>query len=244
MTGQNTRDDFRLSRLEFSQTEVENIAALFRKTRCDLYTGEMASEARLKKSNLADYRVVHFATHSLIDNRFPARSSIVLSLKNPSPEDGFLQMREVLGLKMLSDLVVLSACQTGLGRFIEGEGIDGISRAFLFAGASSVLMTLWAVNDQASYQFMHRFYTFLKMADGVEVALRRAKLEMIDSNSLSHPFYWAGFVVSGAGDKVLFSRSRRNWAYPLLMVLVLVIGFMLYQQLPAKGSRRSKSRQS
>lgn len=229
-TRHDTRDDFRLSRLEYSQAEVEAIAALFKKKRRDVYTGEMATEARFKSAGLMDYEVIHFATHGLIDNCYPARSSIVLSLGDLSSEDGFLQMREVFNLKLSADLVTLSACQTGLGQFIKGEGIEGISRAFLFAGASSVLMSLWAVNDQASYQFMRRFYIHLHSSHTIVDALRRSKLELIDSKTLSHPFFWAGFIVSGKADKVLFSSSRRKLSVPVF-VFVIFLGFIFLKPL-------------
>jgi len=231
-----TRDDFRLNPLKYSQLEVDKIAALFKKNRRDIYTKEKATETTLKRAALMDYKIVHFATHGLIDNRNPARSSIVLSLKDQSSEDGFLQMREVFDLKLDADLVTLSACQTGLGQFIKGEGIEGINRAFFFAGASSVLMSLWAVNDQASYQFMYRFYTHLRSADSIVDALRKSKIEMINSEALSHPFYWAGFVVSGKADKVLFFSGRSKKVFPAVLFAFL-FGVSL---LIASRSRASK----
>jgi tetratricopeptide (TPR) repeat protein len=231
-----TRDDFRLNPLKYSQLEVDKIAALFKKNRRDIYTKEKATETTLKRAALMDYKIIHFATHGLIDNRNPVRSSIVLSLKDQSSEDGFLQMREVFDLKLDADLVTLSACQTGLGQFIKGEGIEGINRAFFFAGASSVLMSLWSVNDQASYQFMHRFYTHLRSADSIVDALRRSKIEMINSEVLSHPFYWAGFIVSGKADKVLFFSGRSKKVFPAVLFAFL-FGVSLFI---ASRSRSSK----
>ncbi|MCJ7581923.1 MAG: CHAT domain-containing protein [Candidatus Aminicenantes bacterium] len=231
-----TRSDFRLIPLRFSQMEVEKIATLFKKNKRDVYTGEEATETSFKRADLADYKIIHFATHGLIDNHNPARSSIVLSLRDLSSEDGFLQMREVFDLKMNADLVVLSACQTGLGQYIKGEGIEGINRAFFFAGASSVLMSLWAVNDQASYQFMQRFYTHLRSSDSIVDALRQSKIEMINSDALSHPFYWAGFIVSGHADKVVFSPGRRKKIFPAVLFAFL-FGVSL---LVASRSRASK----
>ncbi len=222
-----TQENFHLNSLKYSQLEVDKIAALFKKNRRDVYTGEEATEVSLKQAALEDYKIIHFATHGLIDNRNPARSSIVLSLRDLSSEDGFLQMREVFNLKMDADLVALSACQTGLGQFIKGEGIEGINRAFFFAGASSVLMSLWAVNDQASYQFMQRFYTHLRSSDSIVNALRKSKIEMINSEALSHPFYWAGFVVSGRADKVLFSSARSNKVFPAILFAFLFGVFLL-----------------
>jgi tetratricopeptide (TPR) repeat protein len=222
----NMTENKRLNRLEYSQLEVEGISALFKKADRDVYTGRQATEERLKKADLTDYRVVHLATHGFIDNLSPARSAIIFSMTENSVEDGFLQMREVFSLKFNADLVSLSACQTGLGQFIKGEGIEGISRAFLFAGASSVLMSLWAVNDQASFQFMERFYTHLASAQTAVDALRMSKLEMIHSTALAHPFYWAGFVISGEADKVIFPPRHKKWIVSFF-VLAAVFGFVL-----------------
>jgi len=202
---------FNFSRLKYSSHEIQRISSLFKKTKTKFFLRETATEEQLKKHNLADYKIIHFATHSLIDDKKPARSSIVLSLDEDPKEDGFLQMREVYNLKLNSELVVLSACQTGLGQFIKGEGIEGLNRAFFYAGSSSVLMSLWSVNDQASYQLMERFYYHLRSAESIMNALRKAKLEMISSDTLFHPYYWAGFIVSGTANKVIFPRTINKW---------------------------------
>lgn len=200
-------------RLNFSGLEIDRISALFKKTKRKIFRREEAREEQLIGHNLEDYKIIHFATHSIIDDKKPARSSIVLSLYDDSTEDGFLQMREIYNLKLNSDLVTLSSCQTGLGEFFRGEGIEGINRAFFYAGASSVIMSLWAINDQASYQLMERFYTHLRSSNSIMNALRKAKLEMIDSDVLSHPYYWAGFISSGKADEVIFPRSTYKWFF-------------------------------
>ena len=202
---------FNFSRLRYSGYEIQKINSLFKKTKSKIFERENATEEQLKKHNLEDYKIIHFATHSLIDDKKPARSSIVLSLDEDPQEDGFLQMREVYDLKLNSDLIVLSACQTGLGQFIKGEGIEGLNRAFFFAGASSVLMSLWSVNDQASAQLMERLYHHLRSSESISNALRKTKLEMIHSDALSHPFYWAGFIVSGMADKAIFPNPIFKW---------------------------------
>jgi CHAT domain-containing protein len=214
----------RFSRLKYSGVEIEKIAALFKPARRIVLERDRASEENFKSQNLADYRIIHFATHAFIDDKKPARSAIVLSLDRDPQEDGFLQMREIFNLKMRADLVVLSACQTGLGQLIKGEGIEGLSRAFFYAGASSVLLSLWAVNDQASYQLLERFYVHLRSADPVMDSLRLAKLEMIDSEILAHPYYWAGFVVSGNADRVIFPRRMNKW---IIVTLSLAAGLAI-----------------
>jgi len=132
-------------------------------------------------------------------------------------------MREVFNLRLNANLVVLSSCQTGLGQFIKGEGIEGISRAFFYAGSSSVVMSLWTINDQVSSQFMERFYYHLKNSEDLAQAIRQAKLEMIDSGVVSHPYYWAGFILSGDGSTRVF-RPAFNKTLIALGALVLWSG--------------------
>lgn len=208
-------------RLKYSGLEIDGIASLFKKTKRDIFKREKATEERVKELNLSDYKILHLATHGLIDDKKPARSSIILSLSNSNPEDGFLQTREIFNLKLNCDLVTLSACQTGLGKFIKGEGIEGLNRAFFYAGASSSLISLWAVNDQASAQLMKRFYTHLRSSYSIMNALRKAKLEMIASDALSHPYYWAGFIITGKADKTIFLSPLKKL---ILLISILLIG--------------------
>jgi len=208
-----TSNAFNFFRLKYSGFEIDKISALFKKRKRKIFRRKEANKEQLINHSLDDYKIIHFATHSIIDEKIPARSSIVLSLDEDLTQDGFLQMREIYNLKLNSDLVTLSSCQTGLGEFIKGEGIEGINRAFFYAGTSSVLMSLWAVNDQASYQLMERFYFHLRSSESIMSALRKAKLELIDSDTLSHPYYWAGFIVSGKADEIIFPHSINKWLF-------------------------------
>jgi len=201
---------FNVSRLEFSGMEVERIASLFKKTRIDVFKRKEASEKKLKDLKLEDYKILHLATHCLIDDKKPDRSSVVFSIGNAQAEDEILQVREVFNLKLSSDLVTLSACQTGLGEFIRGEGIDGLSRAFFYAGASSALISLWAVHDQATSQFMERYYFHLRSSNSIMDALQKTKLEMINSDILPHPYYWAGFIITGNSDKIIYPATTKK----------------------------------
>ena len=194
--------DLKFYRLRYSHEEIRRISSLI--PRSTVLEREKASEDLVKSANLTDYKIIHFAAHGLIDDQKPARSAIILTLDNDPAEDGFLQMREVFNLKLNADLVVLSSCQTGLGQFIKGEGIEGISRAFFYAGSSSVVMSLWTINDQVAAQFMERFYYHLKSTENLAEALRQVKLEMIESGIVSHPYYWAGFILSGDGSTRVF----------------------------------------
>jgi len=194
---------FVFPRLKFSGTEVQRIAALFPPKRADVFVREQASERTLKRLNLDEYRILHIAAHGLINDQNPMRSAVVLAQDPDSPEDGFFQMREIYNLRMRADLVVLSACRSGRGQLVRGEGLEGLSRAFFYAGASAVMMSLWEVDDRAGAQLMERFYRFCGQGTPLAEALRRAKLEMISGKEAAHPYYWAGMIISGmAGKKV------------------------------------------
>jgi len=214
--------DFRFFRLNYSGVEVRKIAALFKANRKDIFLRGEATEQDLKRLPLNQYKIVHFAAHGLIDDEKPARSAIVLSLDQQSQEDGFVQIREIFNLRLSAALVSLSACQTGKGAYIRGEGIEGLSRAFFYAGASSVLMSLWSINDQASSQLMERFYRHLRSSASLMDALQKAKLEMIRSDVFAHPYYWASFVISGNATNVIFPKKTGPWA--ILVALSLALG--------------------
>lgn len=216
---------FQIGPLRYSRFEVQGIASSFKPKRTTIYMGREATKDILKSLPLSDYRILHFATHSLIDDVKPARSSILLTLDRDPAEDGLLQMREIINLSLRADLVTLSGCRTGLGQFIRGEGIDNLSRAFFYAGASSVLMSLWAVDDEASSHLMARFYAYLRSARSVEDALRRAQLEMIGSREASHPYFWAGFIVTGTADQVLFRHSWLIWTVFVVLAAAAVVTF-------------------
>ncbi|NIO49783.1 MAG: CHAT domain-containing protein [Candidatus Aminicenantes bacterium] len=230
---------YNVSRLEYSGLEVERIASLFKKARIDVFKRKEASEEKLKDLNLEDYKILHFATHCLIDNKKPDRSSVVFSIGNARAEDEILQMREVFNLKMNSDLITLSACQTGLGVLIRGEGIEGLSRAFFYAGASSALISLWPVHDQATSQFMERYYLHLRSSNSIMDALQKTKLEMINSDILSHPYYWAGFVITGNSDKIIYPPATKRLI--LIIFAICLAAGIIYFVIFKKYIRHSPS---
>lgn len=187
-----------LSDLPYSKVEAEQIARLFPQKEVTLMVGTDASETAVKSLNLSQYRMIHFASHGLIDEQKPQFSALLLYPGTGKLEDGFLTMREVFDLKLNADLVVLSACKTGLGRQIRGEGIDSLSRAFFTAGASNVIMSFWNVFDLSTAQFMTDFYgAMLKNGSDKAAALRQARLKMIDGKQFNHPYYWAPFILMG-----------------------------------------------
>ncbi len=185
-----------LGPLPYSRPEVEGIARLYSADKTSVYIGSQASEKKLKQLDLQNYKYVHFASHGLIDEEMPQFSSLIL--RHDDEEDGYLTVREVFDLKLNADLVVLSACKTGLGKRIRGEGVSGLSRAFLCAGTPSVLVSLWNVYDRSTADFMKTFYENMeKRKLNKADALKEARLQMIRSSKYSHPYYWASFVLIG-----------------------------------------------
>ena len=187
-----------LPALPESRQEVSRIARLYPAPEVALYLDRDASEQNVKANPLlASARTLHFATHGLIDEQLPLLSSLALARPEEGEEDGFLRTYEIFDLDLDADLVVLSACETGLGKQVSGEGLIGLSRAFFYAGASSLLVSLWNVAEVSTPDLMVSFYRQLESADKGE-ALRRAKLEMIaKGGAYAHPFYWSPFVLVG-----------------------------------------------
>jgi CHAT domain-containing protein len=173
-----------------------DIAKVFPSALVDTLLGKDASEANIKAWPLEDYRILHFACHGFLNERYPFRSSLILSRSARAEEDGFLEMREIYGLSMNAALVVLSACQSGKGLLERSEGVMDLARPFFYAGARSVLASLWPVDDEATRALMSDFYHALAAGTPVEIALSGAKQRMLRS-SWSHPFYWAGFLLQG-----------------------------------------------
>jgi CHAT domain-containing protein/Tfp pilus assembly protein PilF len=188
-----------LSRLPRTRDEIEYIASLIPRERQRLYLGKDSTERAFKREARSKYKWIHLATHSLVDERNPGRSSVVLGLDGNNEEDGFLRATEIADLDLNCDLVVLSACETGRGQLLSGEGIIGLSRSFFIAGARSVIVSQWAVSDISTAQLMKDFYQQLVNKVAKAAALREAKLRMLNGGSETrHPYYWAPFVIIGA----------------------------------------------
>ncbi|HEY6945580.1 MAG TPA: CHAT domain-containing protein [Candidatus Acidoferrum sp.] len=192
---------FSLSRLPFTRDEVLGISKLYPASQRQIYLGEDAREETVKSEKLDAYRYIHFASHGFIDESHPERSGILFSRVPNSSEDGVLQMGEIIRLKLNADLVTLSACSTGLGKLVNGEGVLGLTRAFFYAGARNVAVSLWNVNDSATATLMESFYGNLNQGLPKSAALRQAKLALLHGKNVtwSHPYFWAPFVLVGEG---------------------------------------------
>jgi CHAT domain-containing protein len=193
--------EFQMPRLLFSRREAEGIVRLAPAEASMKALDFAANRAAAMSSELSQYRIVHFATHGLLNSANPELSGIVLSLvdEKGQPQNGFLRLNEIYNLSLSADLVVLSACQTALGKEIKGEGLVGLTRGFMYAGAARVVASLWNVQDDATAELMKRFYAKMLGEEKLRpaAALRYAQIEMWKTKLWQAPYYWAGFVLQG-----------------------------------------------
>src|SRR5262245_30805373 len=190
----------RFLRLRFSRTEAEQIANLIPADGAVKAFDFDANRDAVLKADLARFRILHFATHSLIDDERPELSGIVLSLVDRAGrrQDGFLRLYDVYNLRLSADLVVLSACQTALGQEIKGEGLIGLTRGFFYAGAPRVLASLWQIDDRTTAAFMRPFYeAMLVRPERPAAALRSAQIAIWRTKGWDAPYYWAAFTMQG-----------------------------------------------
>lgn len=189
------------SRLPGTQEEAEAIAQLVPEAQRSLLSGFAATRsAVLENPDLARSQIIHLATHGLLNSETPELSGLVLSLVDATgqPQNGYVRLHDIFNLELQSQLVVLSACQTGLGQVVRGEGIIGLTRGFMYAGTPRVIVSLWNVDDTATAELMTRFYhNLLQQQLSPAAALRQAQLELQQQTEWTEPFYWAGFTLQG-----------------------------------------------
>src|SRR6266508_3207070 len=188
------------TRLAFSRQEAEGIITLTPKGAGLKATDFNASRDLAMSRELSQYRILHFATHGMLNSERPELSGLVFSLidRQGKPQDGFLRLYEIYNLQLNADLIVLSACETGLGKEIKGEGLIGLTRGFMYSGAPRVVASLWNVDDLATAELMKLFYQGI-LKDGLPAgaALRAAQLELSRQKRWASPYFWAGFVLHG-----------------------------------------------
>lgn len=190
-----------LARLPLTRGEAESIVRLAGAEETLAALDFDASLDAVTGGALAGYRYVHFATHGVVDSTHPELSGIVLSLvdEKGEPRDGFLRLHDIYTLRLPADLVVLSACETALGKEVRAEGLLGLTRGFMYAGAARVVSSLWKIDDRATAELMKRFYARMLGAErqAPSAALRAAQVEMSRSERWRDPYYWAAFTLQG-----------------------------------------------
>ncbi|MEG4395528.1 CHAT domain-containing protein [Microcoleus sp. BROC3] len=193
-------NNIQLSRLKFTRQEAQIIQALVPANSRTESLDFAASRAAATSQNLSQYKIIHFATHGLANSTNPELSGIILSLvdEKGNPLNGFLRLTDIFNLKLAADLVVLSACQTGMGPIVQGEGMVGLTRGFMYAGAQRVVVSLWNVDDEGTATLMSSFYQgMLQKGLTPAAALRAAQLEMLKQEEWRSSYYWAAFTLQG-----------------------------------------------
>jgi CHAT domain-containing protein/tetratricopeptide (TPR) repeat protein len=188
------------------------------------------------KEKAPNYAVIHLAMHGLLDNRAPILSSLAFTENGDSLENNFLQAYEISKLKLNADLVVLSACETGFGKFEQGDGMASLARAFMYAGASSLVVSLWQVNDYATAQIMQNMYRHL--SDGMDKAgaLRQAKLDYMKTakKEFTHPAFWSPFIQIGNSQAIVLTKKINYWFWGIGLSLIVLLGFGFWKKRQAK----------
>jgi CHAT domain-containing protein len=202
--------------LEYSTEEIENVDNIIANN--VVLLSEDATEENFK-NNAATSNLIHLSTHSFLYKNQPL---IIFSRHENEPEDGFLEISEIVQMNLNSDLVVLSSCRSGLGKIDEAEGILGMQKAFFEAGAHSIVVSLWDVNDKYTSYFMKDFYTYLSAGYDKAEALRKTKLDFAKKYS-ANPYYWSAFILSGNPSSInLNTASSLNLFFTLIIILVVV----------------------
>jgi CHAT domain-containing protein len=190
----------RLPRLPFTRREAEGILSLARSASTMRALDFDASRDTATSQRLAQYRIVHFATHGFLDGEHPELSGIALSLvdRDGLPRNGYLRLHDLYTLDLPAELVVLSACQSALGEAVKGEGLVGLTRGFMYAGTPRIVASLWRVDDVATAELMKRFYEgILVKRLPPAAALRAAQLALQKQRRWAAPYFWAAFVLQG-----------------------------------------------
>lgn len=192
--------DVAINPLFYARRELANLKELTGDGEAFVAEGFNATRERLQMTDLNGYAILHFATHGLLDPVRPENSGLILSTvtREGESQEGFVGLEEIYSLRAGVDLVVLSACRTGLGKDVRGEGLIGLTRGFMYAGASSVVSSLWKVDDEATAELMKRFYANMLLKEMTPAAaLRDAQNSVRRETQWSSPFYWAAFTLQG-----------------------------------------------
>ncbi|RRG24471.1 CHAT domain-containing protein [Ancylomarina euxinus] len=211
--------DNKLYPLPAAKIEVENISKIFNG---ETYLDELASETNFK-AKAVSFDILHLAMHTILDDDNPMYSKLVFTQTGDSLNDGLLNAHEIYNMNLKARMVVLSACNSGDGKFLKGEGVMSLARGFFYSGCPSLIMTLWTVEDVSGASLMSSFYKYLSQSFPKDVALQQAKLEYLDTADAlkSHPYFWSGYVAIGDTE----SLFRFSMIHKILMFLGLTLLF-------------------
>jgi len=212
-----------LQPLPAARKEVEALQAKYK----GFFAFDALASEKTVKAKASDYAILHFATHGILNERQPVLSSLAFSEDNDSQESNFWQAHEISKMKLKADLVVLSACETGYGRFEAGNGIASLARAFMYAGVPALVVSLWQVNDQATSAIMQNFYANLEKGMKKDEALREAKLQYIEAANgiTAHPAFWSPFIMIGKRASIPIQKKGNYWPWVIGGgVLLLLMG--------------------
>ena len=235
-----------LTRLVHASEEADAIFAVAPWGSTMMAKGFDASRETAMSSNVGQYQIVHFATHGFLDSEHPELSGIVLTMvdRKGVTTNGLMPLHDIYSLDLSAELTVLSACQTALGKDIKGEGLVGLTHAFMSAGSKSVVASFWKVDDRATAILMAEFYeSMLRQGLSPAAALRSAKLKMLHDKQWSAPYYWAGFVLQGEYTNRI-GVDHHPWLNLRLVVLSLLILIVAGLLVIRKRKRRISPRQS
>ena len=215
--------------LPYAEEEVKAIASLLGG---NAYTGALATE-RSFKQDAGNYSIIHLASHSLVDDTDPLYSKLIFDSENDSIEDGLLHTYELYNMQLNADLVTLSACNTGVGKYYKGEGIVSLARGFMYAGVPNVMMSLWSVADRPTKDIMQYFYEELGTGTPYASALHKAKLRYLEKadNLTSDPYYWGAFIYLGQPiDHTGQSVGKIRWVIGFVLIVCLMAGGVIFMK--------------
>jgi CHAT domain-containing protein len=227
---------FALSPLAFNKPEIESINALLGGG--TIFKDEAATENQFKEI-ASDYKIIHFATHGMANSNDPDYSLLAFTEIDDDQENEFLYVSDLYNLELNAEMVVLSACETALGKNFSGEGIMSLARGFSYAGTKSIFTTLWSVNDHSTYNIIQAYYTYLQQGLEKDEALRLSKLDYIEraNNFTAHPFLWSPYILIGDTDEVPCLQKNRTWIWVggAIVALLFLAGLALFLR-PKKES--------
>lgn len=217
--------------LPAARDEVQELSERFKGL---FITGVGATEQAFK-AKAREYDIIHLAMHGALNPEYPSLSSLVFSENGDSLENNFLQAYEIIQMQLNAQLVVLSACETGYGKFQRGEGVLSLARSFMYAGVPSVLVSLWQVSDASTAEIMKSFYEGLEDGADKDEALRLAKLKFLENKKglMAHPAYWAPFVQVGDYQNIDIATQGVSWDWRWLAagsLLLLLVGLWYYKR--------------